>query len=115
MTNQKKICPRCSGNGFIKIKESYLKSFGLSERKASYLKNLSNYLVDNNSFNLWNNLKDEEINSRLLKLRGIGPWSIKMFLIFSLRLSNLILSLSFPLLPKTYLLELMFCIFLNFF
>ena len=22
MTNQKKICPRCSGNGFIKIKES---------------------------------------------------------------------------------------------
>ena len=69
---------------FIKIKESYLKSFGLSERKASYLKNLSNYFVDNNSFNLWNNLKDEEINSRLLKLRGIGPWSIKMFLIFSL-------------------------------
>ena len=22
MTDQKKICPRCSGNGFIKIKES---------------------------------------------------------------------------------------------
>ena len=22
MTNQKKICPRCSGNGFIKITES---------------------------------------------------------------------------------------------
>ena len=22
MTNQKKICPRCSGNGFIKVKES---------------------------------------------------------------------------------------------
>ena len=22
MTSQKKICPRCSGNGFIKVKES---------------------------------------------------------------------------------------------
>ena len=69
---------------FIKEKEIFLKSFGLSERKAVYLKNLSSYLVDNNSYDFWYQLKDEEINIRLSKIKGIGPWSIKMFLIFSL-------------------------------
>ncbi len=69
---------------FIKEKESFLKSFGLSERKALYLKNLSSYLVDNNSYDFWYHLKDEDINIRLSKIKGIGPWSIKMFLIFSL-------------------------------
>ena len=47
---------------FIKEKEIFLKSFGLSERKAVYLKNLSSYLVDNNSYDFWYQLKDEEIN-----------------------------------------------------
>ena len=74
---------------FIKEKNKFLKSFGLSEKKASYLKNLSNYLVDNNSYNFWYHLKDEEINRRLLKIKGIGPWSIKMFLIFSLNRNDI--------------------------
>ena len=69
---------------FKKEKVSFLKSFGLSERKGSYLINLSNYMINNNSYDFWYNLKDEEIYSRLLNLKGIGPWSIKMFLIFSL-------------------------------
>ena len=49
-----------------------------------FSKNLSNYLVDNNSYDFWYHLKDEDINIRLSKIKGIGPWSIKMFLIFSL-------------------------------
>ena len=41
-------------------------------------------MVDKNSYDFWNSLNDKEINNKLLKLKGIGPWSIKMFLIFSL-------------------------------
>ena len=41
-------------------------------------------MINNNSYDFWYNLKDEEIYVRLLNLKGIGPWSIKMFLIFSL-------------------------------
>ena len=69
---------------FQKTNKPFLKSFGLSERKSSYLINLSNYMIDKNSYDFWNSLNDEEINNKLLKLKGIGPWSIKMFLIFSL-------------------------------
>ena len=77
--------PKCFTNENLSI----LKRFGLSERKASYLINLSNYLVTNNSFEFWNNLKDEEIYEKLLKIKGIGPWSIKMFLIFSLNRNDI--------------------------
>ncbi len=71
-------------NCFKKIKPNFLKSFGLSERKANYLIGLSDYMSENNVYKYWNRLEDEEIFSKLIKLKGIGPWSIKMFLIFSL-------------------------------
>ena len=61
-----------------------LKKIGLSERKASYLINLSEKLRDFNSYNYWNNLNDQEIYSFLINIKGIGPWSIKMFMIFCL-------------------------------
>ncbi len=61
-----------------------LKKIGLSERKASYLINLSEKLRDINSYNYWNNLNDQELYSFLINIKGIGPWSIKMFMIFCL-------------------------------
>ena len=61
-----------------------LKKIGLSERKASYLINLSESLKDFNCYDYWNNLNDQEIYSFLIDIKGIGPWSIKMFLIFCL-------------------------------
>ena len=70
------------GGGCDKVE--IVRQFGLSERKSSYLINLSNYMIDKNSYEFWNSINDEEINNKLLKLKGIGPWSIKMFLIFSL-------------------------------
>ena len=74
---------------FKKIELNFLKSFGLSERKSNYLIGLSNYMSNNNSYNFWNDLKDEDIYLRLIKLNGIGPWSIKMFLMFSLNRSDI--------------------------
>ena len=43
-----------------------LKKIGLSERKASYLINLSEKLKDFNSYDYWNNLNDQEIYSFFL-------------------------------------------------
>lgn len=61
-----------------------LKKIGLSERKATYLINLSEKLKDFNSYDYWNSLNDQEIYSFLIDIKGIGPWSIKMFMIFCL-------------------------------
>ena len=61
-----------------------LRTIGLSERKSLYLINLSESLKNKNDFNFWKNLNDEKIFSILIKFKGIGPWTIKMFLIFCL-------------------------------
>ena len=61
-----------------------LRTIGLSERKSLYLINLSKSLKNSNDFNFWKDLNDEKIFSILINFKGIGPWSIKMFLIFCL-------------------------------
>ena len=61
-----------------------LKKIGLSERKAAYLINLSQVFKNANTYNHWSKLNDQEIYSTLIKIKGIGPWSIKMFMIFCL-------------------------------
>ena len=73
-----------NGCCFNKNDLNNLKKIGLSERKASYLINLSEKLKDFNSYDYWNNLNDQEIYSFLIDIKGIGPWSIKMFMIFCL-------------------------------
>jgi len=64
------------------IKE--LREIGLSERKAIYMINLSETMKDKNNYNYWKGLSNDEVFSILIKIKGIGPWTIKMFLIFCL-------------------------------
>ena len=75
---------------FKNAKPIYLKELGLSERKSDYLIGLSDYMSNNkNCYNYWNKLRDDEVFSKLIEIRGIGPWSIKMFLMFSLNRSDI--------------------------
>ena len=45
---------------------------------------MSQMLKGYNNFDYWNKLNDEQVFFQLIKYKGIGPWSIKMFLIFCL-------------------------------
>lgn len=58
---------------------------GLSRMKITYLKDLATHVVDSrlNLFDL-PEMQDEEIISRLTRVRGIGRWTAEMFLIFCL-------------------------------
>ncbi len=76
---------------FIKLSEEEIIKFGLTGKKAEYLQNLTNNIV-NKKLDL-NNLKklsDEEIITELTKIKGIGRWSAEMFLIFALNRINVI-------------------------
>ena len=61
-----------------------LREIGLSERKAIYIINLSEAMIGKNNYNYWKDLNNNEVFSTLIKVKGIGPWTIKMFLIFCL-------------------------------
>ena len=66
-----------------------LYSVGLSRQKASYMKNIAeafvNKLINNENFIMMN---DEEILKQLTMIKGVGEWTAEMFLIFTLRRSD---------------------------
>ena len=66
-----------------------LYSVGLSRQKASYMKNIAeafvNKLINNENFIMMN---DEEILKQLTIINGVGRWTAEMFLIFTLRRSD---------------------------
>ena len=73
-----------SGYVFKKKDIKELRKVGLSGRKAMYLIHLSEALKDKSNYSYWKNLNNDEVFFTLIKVKGIGPWSIKMFLIFCL-------------------------------
>ena len=69
----------------LKLSSRTLKSAGLSRQKVSYLKNIAKNFK-NKSFDVkkLKNMKDEEAINYITKLKGLGPWSAQMFLMFNL-------------------------------
>lgn len=65
-----------------------LRSVGFSNSKAAYVLQLAR-AVEEGSLNLnldyLNGLTDEQITHQLTSIKGLGPWSAEMFLIFSLK------------------------------
>ena len=65
--------------------DDVLRGTGLSQMKVSYLKDLTVHaLQPDNHLERLHELADNEVEEALVRLRGIGPWSVHMFLIFRL-------------------------------
>jgi DNA-3-methyladenine glycosylase II len=62
-----------------------LRSVGLSNAKAKYIKNIAQAFLDGtvDHQNL-GKLSDEEIMEKLIAIKGVGPWTAQMFLMFTL-------------------------------
>jgi DNA-3-methyladenine glycosylase II len=62
-----------------------LRAAGLSGAKAAALRDLAAHVADRRvrPTSLWD-LSDEAVAEMLLPVRGIGPWSVDMFLMFAL-------------------------------
>lgn len=71
---------------FHKKNVQELRDCGLSARKVQYLESLANYFNDNEkAIEALFEQDNEEIASQLVaNIKGIGPWSAKMFLVTSL-------------------------------
>ena len=62
---------------------SELRAVGLSGRKVEYILGLAENAAWVGGFD-WSELADDEVRKKLTKLRGVGPWTAEMVLIFSL-------------------------------
>ena len=62
-----------------------LRSVGLSNRKSEYIKAIAKFFNENKiSIKDFKNMSDEEIRKQLITIKGIGHWTIDMFLMFTL-------------------------------
>jgi DNA-3-methyladenine glycosylase II len=68
------------------LSDEMLRSAGLSRNKLLALKDLSTKVLDGTvDLATTDGQTDEEIAARLVTVRGIGPWSADMFLMFELQ------------------------------
>ena len=69
----------------LNTKHEILRSVGISNAKAHYIKNIAeaftNDTINHKNFHA---LSDTEIMDQLSSIKGVGPWTIQMFLMFTL-------------------------------
>ncbi|MCR4324141.1 MAG: DNA-3-methyladenine glycosylase 2 family protein [Candidatus Curtissbacteria bacterium] len=74
-----------SPEAVIETRDEKLRKVGLSGTKVSYIKGLALAVNDKELILAGiDKLSNEEIIEELTKIKGIGPWSAEMFLMFSL-------------------------------
>ena len=73
-----------------KLRTSDLRKCGLSRQKILYIRNISNFFLQNkNIIKNINQSSEEEIYNNLIEIKGVGNWTIHMFLMFSYGSSNI--------------------------
>jgi DNA-3-methyladenine glycosylase II len=70
----------------LNLRPSRMRSLGLSGQKTAYIRDLArnarNGTVDLGHLS---GLSDQQVLEQLTRVKGIGPWTVHMFLIFALR------------------------------
>lgn len=68
-----------------RLTDEQIKSIGTSSSKVSYIRGVTNAVLSGKiDFNELPSLDDVQICKKLLTLKGVGNWTIKMYLIFVL-------------------------------
>ena len=68
----------------ISLKDSELRKIGLSKQKTDYIKGLSKYFYKEGKSIDFSSLTNQEISKELIKIKGIGQWTVDMFLMFTI-------------------------------
>ena len=80
---------RFTAAAFLRLTPEELRACGLSRQKIASLTDLAQRVAKREiQFHKLNELEDEEIISLLSQVRGVGVWTVQMFLIFALQRPN---------------------------
>ena len=68
-----------------KLPDKKLRNVGMSWSKVSFIKDLSKKTLNGDiRYNKLHKMTDEEVMEELMQVKGIGPWTAEMFLMFAL-------------------------------
>lgn len=83
----KKLFPRgyVTAEKLSKIPDIKLREVGMSWSKVSFLKDLADKTLKKEiRYNKFHGMSDEDVMEELMQVKGIGPWTAEMFLMFAL-------------------------------
>lgn len=77
--------PDLTARSILGVEDRKIRDAGISWSKISYIKNLAQRVVESpNMFEYFDTMSNEEIVEELVKVKGIGQWTVEMFLIFTM-------------------------------
>ena len=76
---------------FLKLSPEQLRACGLSRQKIASLTDLAEKVAQRRiSFRRLTDMEDEEVIEHLSQVRGVGVWTVQMFLMFALQRPNVL-------------------------
>ena len=83
---KRNITPRTIKN----TNKTSLRKCGLSKQKILYINNIADFFLINKEFvNQMHKIDNQEIRNKLIEIKGIGNWTVDMFLLFTHGSSNI--------------------------
>jgi DNA-3-methyladenine glycosylase II len=77
---------RVTPEAVLALDPAKLRELGLSRQKIAYIRDLAERVVGGGiDFTAMERMSDEEVMANLTEVKGIGVWTVHMFLIFALR------------------------------
>lgn len=75
----------------LKLRPQRMRTLGLSKQKTTYIRELARLTKSGEvNFELCATLEDMQVIEHLTRVKGIGVWTVHMFLIFALRRPNVL-------------------------
>jgi len=75
----------------LKLRPERMRKLGLSKQKTEYIRDLARHTRDRRVvFEELETLSDSEVIERLTEVKGIGVWTVHMFLMFALRRTDVL-------------------------
>ncbi len=75
----------------LKLRPQRMRTLGLSAQKLTYIRELARLTKSGDvNFELCATLEDEQVIEHLTRVKGVGVWTVHMFLIFALRRPNIL-------------------------
>ena len=73
-------------DAILRLSLDEMRAFGLSKQKAAYVRDLAaKTAAEEVIFEKFHRMTDDQVIERLTLVKGIGVWTVQMFLMFSLR------------------------------
>jgi len=88
---RKAVGRRFTAAAFLRLSDDELRECGLSRQKMASLRDLAEHVASRRiSFKRLHELEDEAIIEMLSQVRGVGVWTVQMFLMFALERPNVL-------------------------